>query len=90
MKAFLGSPTYVRALWTLHEGSRITYLNSVQAEVLKVVGFPLLSEDGQGVIESTPVDWQSLWEILDVADVGFKSCTLEILHHVEDSQKYES
>ncbi len=88
MKAFLGSPAYVKAPWTLHEGSRITYLSSTQAEILKVVGFPQLSEDGQG-IESDPVDWQSLWEILDVADVGFKPCTLEILHNVE-GQKDEN
>lgn len=87
MKVFLGSPTYHKGFWTLHEGFRITNLSSAQAEVLKLVGFPLLSDDGQDILENGPIDWQGLWEILNIIDVGFTPYILETLHRVEDSQK---
>ena len=87
MKVCIGSPTYPKGSWTLHEGFRITNLSSAQAEVLKLVGFPLLSDDGQGILENGPIDWQGLWEILNIVDVGFTPYILEMLHRVEDSQK---
>jgi hypothetical protein len=84
MKAFISSPSYKNAPWTLHEGSRVTPLTPIQAEVLKLAGFPLLGSDG--LVQETKTAWQALWKMASMIDVGFKPYLLETLGRIEKGE----